>query len=139
MRRRGRAGCSTPMRQLPPASPTAAPVFEMPTINSVAVIGAGAWGTALACVAARAGRNVTLYGRSSASMARMKATHENVRLPGVRLEAGIALTSEIAQAARADVILLAVPAQSLREAAISLAPHLKQPAPVVACAKGIER
>jgi glycerol-3-phosphate dehydrogenase (NAD(P)+) len=111
----------------------------MPTINSVAVIGAGAWGTALACVAARAGRNVTLYGRSSANVARMKATHENARLPGVRLDAGIALTSEIAQAARADVILLAIPAQSLREAAISLGPHLKQPAPVVACAKGIER
>jgi glycerol-3-phosphate dehydrogenase (NAD(P)+) len=111
----------------------------MPDITSVAVIGAGAWGTALAGVAARAGRSVTLCGRSNAGVARMKATHENLRLPGIRLEDGIALTSDMAQAARADVVLLVVPAQNLREAATSLAPHLKQPTPVVACAKGIER
>lgn len=111
----------------------------MPAIDSIAVIGAGAWGTALAGVAARAGRSVTLYGRSSASVARMKATHENLRLPGIRLEDGIAVTSDIAQAARADAVLLAVPAQSLREAARSLAPHLSKPTPVIACAKGIER
>ena len=61
----------------------------MNELNSVAVIGAGAWGTALAGVAARAGRSVTLYARSAASVARMKATHENLRLPGIRLEAGI--------------------------------------------------
>jgi glycerol-3-phosphate dehydrogenase (NAD(P)+) len=111
----------------------------MAAFNSVAVIGAGAWGTALAGVAARAGRSVTLYGRSGASVARMKATHENLRLPGIRFEEGIALTSDIAQAARADVVLLVVPAQDLREAAMSLAPHLTKPTPVVACAKGIER
>src|SRR5437660_2136480 len=111
----------------------------MASFHSIAVIGAGAWGTALAGVAARAGRSVTLCGRSTASVARMKATHENLRLPGIRLEAGIALTADIAQAARADVILLALPAQNLREAATSLAPHLTQPTPVVACAKGIER
>jgi len=111
----------------------------MAAFDSVAVIGAGAWGTALAGVAARAGRSVILCGRSTASVARMKASHENLRLPGIRLEAGIALTSDIAQAARADAVLLAVPAQSLREAATSLAPHLTQPTPVVACAKGIER
>jgi glycerol-3-phosphate dehydrogenase (NAD(P)+) len=69
----------------------------------------------------------------------MKATRENLRLPGVRLEDSIALTSDIAQAARADVVLLAVPAQDLREAARALAPQLTQPTPVIACAKGIER
>jgi glycerol-3-phosphate dehydrogenase (NAD(P)+) len=111
----------------------------MPALASIAVIGAGAWGTALAAVAARAGRSVTLYGRSSASVARMKATRENLRLPGVRLDDGITLTSDVAQAARADAVLLAVPAQSLREAASALAPHLAKPTPVVACAKGIER
>jgi glycerol-3-phosphate dehydrogenase (NAD(P)+) len=111
----------------------------MAAFDSVAVIGAGAWGTALAGVAARAGRSVTLYGRSATSMARMKATHENLRLPGIRLEAGIALTADMAQAVRADVILLAVPAQNLREAATALASHLTKPTPVVACAKGIER
>jgi glycerol-3-phosphate dehydrogenase (NAD(P)+) len=111
----------------------------MAALNSVAVIGAGAWGTALAGVAARAGRSVTLYGRSAASVARMKATHENLRLPGIRLESGIDITCDVANAARADAILIATPAQSLREAMTSLAPHLKPGTPVVACAKGIER
>jgi glycerol-3-phosphate dehydrogenase (NAD(P)+) len=111
----------------------------MASFNSVAVIGAGAWGTALAAVAARAGRRVTLYGRSAASVAQMKATHENLRLPGIRLEAGIDITGDIANAARADAILIATPAQNLREAVTALAPHLKQPTPVVATAKGIER
>jgi glycerol-3-phosphate dehydrogenase (NAD(P)+) len=111
----------------------------MAAFNSVAVIGAGAWGTALAAVAARAGRSVTLYARSAASVARMKATHENLRLPGVRLESAIDITGDIAHAARADVILIATPAQNLREAASALAPHLEPSTPVVATAKGIER
>src|SRR3954470_11525970 len=111
----------------------------MPSYKSVSVIGAGAWGTALAAVAGRAGRDVTLYARSAASAAGMKATRENLRLPGIRLEAGVEVTGEIAQAARADVVLIATPAQSLREAVTSLAPHLARPTPVIACAKGIER
>jgi glycerol-3-phosphate dehydrogenase (NAD(P)+) len=111
----------------------------MAAFNSVAVIGAGAWGTALAAVAARARRSVTLYARSATSVARMKATHENLRLPGVQIETGIDITGDIAQAARADMILIATPAQNLREAVSALAPHLKSSTPVVATAKGIER
>ena len=111
----------------------------MAELNSVAVIGAGAWGTALAGVAARAGRSVTLYARSAASVARMKATHENLRLPGIRLEAGIDIAGDIARASHADIVLIATPAQSLRDAAAALAPHLKPATPVVATAKGIER
>src|SRR5689334_2001553 len=111
----------------------------MASFNSVAVIGAGAWGTALAAVAARAKRHVTLYARSAAGAAQMKSTHENLRLPGVRLETGIDITSDIAAAARADMILIATPAQHLREAVKALAPHLKPSTPLVATAKGIER
>lgn len=111
----------------------------MPALNSISVIGAGAWGTSLAAVAARAGRSVMLYARSAASVARMKATHENLRLPGIQLAAGIEITGDIAHAARVDVILIATPAQNLREAVSALAPHLKHSTPVVATAKGIER
>jgi glycerol-3-phosphate dehydrogenase (NAD(P)+) len=107
--------------------------------KSVAVIGAGAWGTALASVAARAGRGVMLYARDSAAAAHMNATRENARLPGVRLEADIAVTDNLARAVRVDIILLAVPAQYLREAVTALAPHLAAATPVIACAKGIER
>src|ERR1700729_619233 len=111
----------------------------MPSFNSVAVIGAGAWGTALAGVAARAGRNVILYARDAAVAKHMAATRENARLPGVSLDARIIATSDIASAARADIVLLAVPAQNLREATAALAPYLAAATPVIACAKGIER
>src|SRR6195952_5734631 len=111
----------------------------MPSFNSVAVIGAGAWGTALASVAARAGRDVILYARSAESAAEIAATRNNPKLAGVRLDAAISVTSDIVLAARADIILLAVPAQNLRAALTALAPHLAKAKPVIATAKGIER
>jgi glycerol-3-phosphate dehydrogenase (NAD(P)+) len=111
----------------------------MAFFDSVAVIGAGAYGTALASAATRAGRKVTLYARSVDSAAQMKATRQNPKLPGISLDAGIDITADIAAAAGAEIILLATPAQHLREAATALAPLLTHSTPVVACAKGIER
>jgi glycerol-3-phosphate dehydrogenase (NAD(P)+) len=111
----------------------------MPSNQSVAVIGAGAWGTALAGVAARAGRDVTLCARDAAAAAAMSASRENPRLPGVHLDTRIAVTGDLGFATRADIILLVVPAQNLRAAAAALAPHLRAKTPVIACAKGIER
>jgi glycerol-3-phosphate dehydrogenase (NAD(P)+) len=111
----------------------------MPSYKSVAVIGAGAWGTALASVAARAGRDVMLYARSTESAAAIAATRINPKLPGAPLDASVSVTSDIALAARADIIVIATPAQNLREAATALALHLAKATPVIACAKGIER
>ena len=111
----------------------------MSAFNSVAVIGAGAWGTALAAVAARAGREVTLYARDAAAARQIAASRINPKLPGVRLAAGIAITDDLARAAACDVILLVTPAQALRQSMTTLAPHLAAATPVIACAKGIER
>jgi glycerol-3-phosphate dehydrogenase (NAD(P)+) len=111
----------------------------MPSFKSVAVIGAGAWGTALASVAARAGRDVILYARSAENAAAIAATRKNPKLSGAPLDAGIDVTNDIALAARADIVLIATPAQNLREAVTSLAPHLAKATPLIACAKGIER
>ena len=111
----------------------------MALFNAVAVIGAGAYGTALACAAIRAGRNVTLFARSAETAAQIKATRQNPKLPGIDLDANIDITANMAKAARASIILLATPAQHLREAATALAPLIKSSTPVVACAKGIER
>jgi glycerol-3-phosphate dehydrogenase (NAD(P)+) len=111
----------------------------MPSFNSVAVIGAGAWGTALAGVAARAGRDVVLYARDAAHAAHIISARENPRLPGVRLVADITVTTDLALAVSADIILIATPAQHLRGAVNALAPHLAKGAPIIACAKGIER
>src|SRR5450432_2579665 len=107
----------------------------MPSYQSVAVIGAGAWGTALAGVAARAGRDVILYARDAAAAATLATQRENPKLPGVQLQQRIAVSGDLGLASRADVILLVVPAQSLRAAAAALAPHLQPDTPVIACAK----
>jgi glycerol-3-phosphate dehydrogenase (NAD(P)+) len=111
----------------------------MASYNSVAVIGAGAWGTALASVAARAGRDVILYARNAEAAAQMMATRNNPKLPGINFDPRITVTSDVAGAARAGIILLAIPAQNLREALTALASHLAPATPVIACAKGIER
>jgi glycerol-3-phosphate dehydrogenase (NAD(P)+) len=109
------------------------------SFERIAVVGAGAWGTALANVAARAGREVTLWARDAAAVAAMTATRESPRLPGVRLDDRIAATGAIADIAHAQAVLLVVPAQELRTAAIALAQHIRKDIPVIACAKGIER
>jgi glycerol-3-phosphate dehydrogenase (NAD(P)+) len=111
----------------------------MNSFQSVAVIGAGAWGTALAGVAARAGREVVLYARDPASAATIAATRVNPKLSGAQLDASIKVTNDISVAARVEVILIAAPAQNMRAAITPLAPHLAKPTPVIACAKGIER
>jgi glycerol-3-phosphate dehydrogenase (NAD(P)+) len=110
----------------------------MAEFHSVAVIGAGAWGTALATVAARAGRTVTLWARNAEHADRIASTRDNPRLPGVRLAPEIVVTSELSLAARADMLLIATPAQHLRGAVNTLASHVTKPVPVIACAKGIE-
>jgi glycerol-3-phosphate dehydrogenase (NAD(P)+) len=80
-----------------------------------------------------------LYARNAESAAQMQSTRANPRLPGVRLDERIEISGDIAAAARADIILIATPAQNLRDAVSRLAPHLKPATPVVAAAKGIER
>jgi glycerol-3-phosphate dehydrogenase (NAD(P)+) len=110
----------------------------MPSHNSVAVVGAGAWGTALAAVAARAGRAVTLYARAASHATHITKARENPRLPGVKLASGINVTNDVAAACRADIILIVTPAQHLRAAVNAIAPHLHAHTPVIACAKGIE-
>ena len=109
------------------------------TFQHIAVIGGGAWGTALALTSLRAGRAVTLFEHDAANAANLKRNRESLYLPGVRLNEGIALAGELAEATRADAILLVVPAQAVRSAAKTLAPLIAARTPVIVCAKGIER
>lgn len=107
--------------------------------GSIGVIGAGAWGTALAVTAARAGRSVSLWGRDHTALMDMAARGENARhLPGIRLSPMPHVTADLAKVAEADVILLVIPAQEIRSIAPLLALHLRPQQPVVVCAKGIE-
>ena len=92
--------------------------------NRISVIGAGAWGTALALTCARAGRQVTLWEHDAANAAQLASKRESLFLPGVRLDDGIGLARELGEAARTDAILLVVPAQAVRSATKALAPLL---------------
>jgi glycerol-3-phosphate dehydrogenase (NAD(P)+) len=106
----------------------------------VAVVGAGAFGTALAAVAARAGRKVTLFARDPEQVAGMRETRRNDRaLKGFRLDPAIRPTATLADAAAAQAVLLAVPMQATRAVAQALTLVLPPRVPVVCCAKGIER
>ena len=107
----------------------------------ISVIGSGAWGTALALAAARAGRKVTLWSRDVDQVESMQSTRENSRrLPGILLPDAITVTASIKDAVdHGRAILLAVPAQALRDMAIALSLVVKRGIPLIVCAKGIDR
>jgi len=107
--------------------------------DHIAVVGAGAWGTALANAIARAGRAVLLATRDRAGADMLVKTRQSPRLPGVRLDEHVGIAPLGSEVGRYDVILLAVPSQHLRAAASAIAPTLREGTPVIACAKGIER
>ena len=112
---------------------------SMAQFASVSVLGAGAWGTALANVAARAGHEAMLWGRNPALMAQIALGHENPRLPGVALEKGVTSTSDLARAANADLLLAVIPAQATRDLATRLKGLVAPGKPIVLCSKGIEQ
>ena len=112
----------------------------MRQFEKIGVIGAGAWGTALAQVAADAGRDVTIWAREPDVVESINATHENATfLSGVDLDRGIDATGDLTAAARADALLIVTPAQFVRATLKEMAPHLAPGTPVILCAKGIEQ
>ncbi len=109
-------------------------------IDRIGIVGAGAWGTALAMVARRAGREVMMWAFEPEVAAAINDDHENpLYLPGRPLDAAIGASASLADAAAADAVLLVTPAQRLRAVGEALRPHLASDVPVVVCAKGVER
>jgi glycerol-3-phosphate dehydrogenase (NAD(P)+) len=109
-------------------------------MKRLVVIGAGAWGTALAIVAQRAGTGAILWARDPEVAAAINERHQNpYYLPGVALDPAIAATADIESAvATADAALLAVPTQFLRGVLGALRGRVRPGLPVLHCAKGIE-
>jgi glycerol-3-phosphate dehydrogenase (NAD(P)+) len=105
----------------------------------IAIAGAGAFGTALALVALRAGAEVALWGRDPARMRTMAASRENPHLPGAAIPDAVELGSDPKLFGSADLVLVAVPAQETRAAVTTLAGAIRAGVPAVACAKGIEQ
>lgn len=100
-------------------------------MKPIVVAGAGAFGTALAITLARAGRDVTLWGRNIASW---PSARDNPRLPGVELPKSIVVTGDF-KVTPDDILLLATPTQTLRD---FLKTHTPDPLALVACCKGID-
>jgi glycerol-3-phosphate dehydrogenase (NAD(P)+) len=107
--------------------------------SSLHIIGSGAWGTALALTADRAGSLVTLHTRSQSQADQLSRSRENQRyLPGITLPDSIIITADRATLVEAHALLIAIPAQRLEELCLSLKPILPNTIPVVICSKGIE-
>ncbi|MEX6723829.1 NAD(P)H-dependent glycerol-3-phosphate dehydrogenase [Parapedomonas caeni] len=112
----------------------------MSEMQRIGVVGGGAWGTALAQVAARAGRDVVLWAREPQVVADINAIHENrTYLAGVTLDPVVRATGAFTDLAACDALLLVAPAQFLRAVLADLAAVLAARVPVVLCAKGIEQ
>ena len=116
---------------------TCCSLWAMPKI---AVVGAGAWGTALALHSARMGHAVRLWAREPEVVESAHAKHENTPfLPGFRLPSGVTVTHDCAEAlADAELVILVPPSKHLRGVANMIAPVLPKDARVAVASKGIE-
>jgi len=90
-------------------------------LQSVGIVGAGAWGTALAVTSRRAGRDVLIWAHEPETLADINRNHRNeVFLPGVGLDPSIEATARLNEVANCDLLLVATPAQHVREIAAEL-------------------
>lgn len=112
----------------------------MPPIQRIAIIGAGAWGTALAKHLAEKGLQVILWAYEREVLDSIAAKHENqLFLPGVTLPASLKVTNVLAEAVEScDGLLLVVPSHVARLVLQQLAPLLARPLPIVSATKGVE-
>lgn len=105
----------------------------------IGVIGGGAWGTALAHLVATAGTKSLLWARDAAMVESINRAHENARyLREIQLHPRLRATSDLAEVCQADAILLAIPAQAVREITGNIANLVPDQVPLICCAKGLE-
>ncbi len=111
----------------------------LPIAPRIAVLGSGAWGTAIALSLARNGRNVTLWAHSPEAAREIVAAGENIQfLPGFKLPDSITVTGEAEAVAHADIVVSVVPSEFLRPTLARLAPHMHAGQIVVSATKGVE-
>jgi glycerol-3-phosphate dehydrogenase (NAD(P)+) len=109
-------------------------------MSKIGVIGAGAWGTALAMVAHRAGNNVILQAHEQEVADAINSVHENTTyLPSFKLDPAIKATADLAEVTDVDAILLVAPAQFLRPVCEAAAEYWQAGVPAIICSKGIEQ
>ncbi len=107
--------------------------------NTISIIGAGAWGTALAQIIASNNQQVCLWARNDALAREINTLHENKSyLPAIPLSDKITATSNLETAAKSEILLMVTPAQALRATLKNLIPFIKENHKLVLCAKGLE-
>jgi glycerol-3-phosphate dehydrogenase (NAD(P)+) len=106
----------------------------------VGVVGSGGWGTALGMLANRAGSCVTLWTRNTQVIESIQQHRENAQyLPDMFVDPSIAVTDDLQALSQCNVLVMAIPAQSMRTVAISLSDIVPSNVPLVIATKGIER
>lgn len=107
-------------------------------MTTVSIIGSGAWGMALAINADHSRKNVMVYAHDATEYDMLKNQRKIATLPTVEVPVSLHITNDLAEAAQANIILMAVPAQTMRTAITTLVPHLNPEAYIILCSKGIE-
>lgn len=108
-------------------------------MQTIGIIGGGAWGTALAQNFANAGKTVLIWAREDEVVSSINSVHENIPfLPGVRLNDNIRATPTLSEAVKVDVILVVTPAQYVRPTLAAIKPSLDPSKTIIICAKGVE-
>jgi glycerol-3-phosphate dehydrogenase (NAD(P)+) len=110
------------------------------TLDRLAIVGAGAWGTALAALWARTSKEIVLWGHNPERIEQMKQTRENhLYLPGIELPASVRLTSQLEDLSTSDLVILVAPSVRVRALSQSLRPVIRNSATIfLSCTKGIE-
>ncbi len=108
-------------------------------MQTIGIIGGGAWGTALAQSFATSGKNVIIWAREEEVVTAINTKHENIPfLPGVLLHDNIKATGSLTEVAHADIFLFVTPTQHTRTVLESMKANLDATKPIVICAKGVE-
>lgn len=108
-------------------------------MSTVCIIGAGSWGTAIATVVARAGAQPTLWAREQEVVNQIAECGENKQfLPGIKLDPMITATMDLEEVCRANIIVIAVPAQFIRKVTLEMAKYVPKESYLIIAAKGVE-
>ncbi|WP_026460098.1 NAD(P)H-dependent glycerol-3-phosphate dehydrogenase [Schaalia suimastitidis] len=109
------------------------------TIERVAILGSGAWGTTFGLILAEAGRSVTIWGRNAITVAQINAGKNSAHLPAVSLPTSMSATTDLAHAVQgADMVVVAVPVSAVRTTLIQASPHLGNHTVLTLLSKGLE-
>ena len=109
-------------------------------MSRIAVLGSGAWGTAIAlALHRRGGHQISLWSHSPQEAAQIQAAQENILfLPGFPLPAAINVTADVEPIAQADIVVSVIPSEFLRPTLNRLSPHLHNGQIIVSATKGVE-